>query len=130
MDLPEGPQLLDGRTALAYCRSRTSTSDFDRSRRQQKVLVALWQQAVTLEALTQAPQLWDAFSGLFETDLTKVEAIRLAHLIYGIQPHDVRSRRLDAATVLPWTTPQGAQVLLPQADPIRRVLLELLSLPE
>jgi hypothetical protein len=50
--------------------------------------------------------------------------------MYGIEPHDVRSGRIDAATVTPWTPPQGAQVLLPQAEPIRRVILELLSVAD
>jgi len=127
MDLPVGSQHMDGRTTLAYCRSRSTTSDFDRSRRQQKVLMALWKQAFTLETLAEAPHLWATFSDIFETDLTKAEAVRLAHLFYGVEPQNVRSQRLDAATVTAWTTPQGAQVLLPQTDAIHRVILELLS---
>lgn len=39
--LPKGLQHLDGETALKYARSRKSTSDFDRSKRQQQVLLAL-----------------------------------------------------------------------------------------
>lgn len=129
MDLAVGSQHMDGRTTLAYCRSRSATSDFDRSRRQQKVLMALWKQAFTLETLSQAPYLWATFSSVFETDLTKAEAVQLAHLVYGIEPHNVRSARLDAATVTPWTTPQGAQVLVPQTDAIRGVILELVAPP-
>ncbi len=39
--LGAGPQHLDGDTALKYARSRHSTSDFDRSSRQQQILGAL-----------------------------------------------------------------------------------------
>lgn len=39
--VPAGLQILDGRTALSYARSRHSGSDFDRSRRQQQVLRAI-----------------------------------------------------------------------------------------
>lgn len=39
--IPSGLQTMDGRTALIYARTRHSTSDFDRSRRQQIVLRAL-----------------------------------------------------------------------------------------
>lgn len=39
--LPKGMQHLDGATALKYVRSRKSSSDFDRSKRQQEVLLAL-----------------------------------------------------------------------------------------
>ncbi|NIN99014.1 MAG: LytR family transcriptional regulator, partial [Anaerolineae bacterium] len=78
MDLSAGPRHMDGHMALCYCRSRMTTSDYDRSRRQRQVLLALWQQAFTLEALTQAPQLWATLRDAFETDLTMAEAIRLA----------------------------------------------------
>jgi LCP family protein required for cell wall assembly len=130
MALPAGVQHMDGRTTLSYCRSRMTTSDFDRSRRQRQVLVALWEQAFTLETLTQAPQLWATFGDAFETDLTVAEAVQLAHLVHGIESSSVRSKSLDSATVKPWTTPQGEQVLLPQTDAIRQVLLDLLSLPD
>lgn len=39
--LPAGPNHLDGKNALYYARSRFSSNDFDRSRRQQEVLFAL-----------------------------------------------------------------------------------------
>jgi LCP family protein required for cell wall assembly len=39
--IPAGLQILDGRTALRYARSRHSGSDFDRSARQQQVLRAM-----------------------------------------------------------------------------------------
>jgi LCP family protein required for cell wall assembly len=130
MALPAGAQHLDGRTTLSYCRSRMTTSDFDRSRRQRQVLVALWEQAFTLETLAQAPQLWATFGDAFETDLTVAQAVQLAHLVYGIEPSSVHSKSLDSATVRPWTTPQGEQVLLPQTDAIRQLLLDLLSLPD
>ena len=129
MDLPAGPQHMDGRTALAYCRSRLSTSDFDRARRQQEVVMALWKQAFTVETLAQAPHLWATFRDVFETDLVRAEVVRLAHLVYGIESQHVRSARLDAATVRAWTTPRGAQVLLPQTETIRGVILALVSPP-
>ena len=39
--LPAGPNHLDGQSALYYARSRYTTSDFDRSRRQQQIMLAL-----------------------------------------------------------------------------------------
>ncbi len=39
--LPAGPNHLDGKNALYYARSRFSSNDFDRSRRQQEVIFAL-----------------------------------------------------------------------------------------
>jgi LCP family protein required for cell wall assembly len=127
MDLAVGPQHLDGRTALAYCRSRLSTSDFDRARRQRQVLLALWKQAFTVDTLAQAPQLWDTFGDSFETDLSLGQAVQLAQWVYGIDAANVRSTCLDATMITPWTTPQGAQVLLPRRENIQQAILDLLT---
>jgi LCP family protein required for cell wall assembly len=127
ISLPAGPQHMDGRTALGYCRSRVTTSDFDRSRRQQQVLVALWEQALTPERLAQGPQLWAKFKDAYETDLTMVEAVQLARLLHGIGPENVRSEGLDYAMVRSWTTAQGAQVLLPRSEAIRELVIDLAS---
>jgi LCP family protein required for cell wall assembly len=43
--LPKGPQHLNGATALKYARSRHTSSDFDRSARQQQILLALAEKA-------------------------------------------------------------------------------------
>lgn len=130
LTLPAGLLHMDGRLALSYCRSRKTTSDFDRSRRQQQVLLALWRQALNPETLTKAPRLWAELSDAFETDLGMGEAIRLAYVVYEIGPQNVRTEHLDYQAARPWTTPAGAQVLLPQTEVIRQVILDLALGPE
>lgn len=44
--MPAGDQKMDGETALTYARARYSTSDFDRSKRQQEVLIAIRNKAI------------------------------------------------------------------------------------
>lgn len=124
--LEKGLQHLDGQTALAYCRSRLTTSDFDRSRRQRQVLLALWQQAFTVEALSQAPELWAALGDSFETDLDVGQGLQLAQALMGLDAQHIRSASLSAAAEQ-WTTPDGAWVLLPKPDAIRQTILDLLS---
>jgi len=46
--LPKGDNHLDGTTALFYVRSRFSSSDFDRARRQQEILLAIKQKVFSL----------------------------------------------------------------------------------
>jgi LCP family protein required for cell wall assembly len=128
--LPTGPRHMDGLTALAYCRSRMTTSDFDRARRQQQVLMAILRQALTIETLVQAPKLWAQFKDSFDTDLGMLEAIQLAYIVHGIGLENARAKHLDASTVRSWTTPGGAQVLLPRTEAIHRTITELLSLEE
>ncbi len=52
--VPAGLQVLDGATALRYARSRHSSSDFDRSRRQQQVLRAILSEVQARGMLNQA----------------------------------------------------------------------------
>ncbi len=52
--VPAGLQVLDGATALRYARSRHSSSDFDRSRRQQQVLRAILTEVRARGLLSQA----------------------------------------------------------------------------
>ena len=118
---------MDGSTALSYCRSRMTSNDFDRSTRQQQVLFALWKKALTLEALTRAPQLWAEFSDAYDTDLSMTEAVQLARFVQGLDPESVETRSLDYKLARAWTTPKGAQVLLPLTEAIQRAILDLLS---
>ena len=57
LDIRPGCQLLDGRMALAYARSRRQDSDYGRMRRQQQVLVALARQVDPLELAPKVPRL-------------------------------------------------------------------------
>jgi LCP family protein required for cell wall assembly len=127
LTLPAGSQYMDGHTALNYCRSRMTTSDFDRSRRQQQVMMALWRKALTRETLVRAPKLWDKFKGTFDTDLTMVKTVRLAYVLQNIGQENVRIRHLDFTTATPWRTPSGSEVLVPQKDAIQGIILQLLS---
>jgi polyisoprenyl-teichoic acid--peptidoglycan teichoic acid transferase len=57
IDIREGCQLLDGRHALAYARSRHQDSDYGRMRRQQDVLVALRRQVDPVALAPRVPDL-------------------------------------------------------------------------
>jgi polyisoprenyl-teichoic acid--peptidoglycan teichoic acid transferase len=57
LDIRAGCQLLDGRLALAYARSRHQDSDYGRMRRQQAVLVALARQVDPIALLPKVPRL-------------------------------------------------------------------------
>jgi LCP family protein required for cell wall assembly len=125
--LPVGPRHMDGHMVLKYCRSRMTTDDFDRSRRQQQVLKALWQQAFTPRNLSRAPALWKALDGAFETDISLVNAVFLASMFQDIDPKNVQSKGLGFDTARPWTTPGGAKVLLPRTEAIQQIIVDLLS---
>jgi polyisoprenyl-teichoic acid--peptidoglycan teichoic acid transferase len=59
-----GQHHLDGKTALKYARSRETTSDFDRAARQQKILSAAKDKAMTLGILSNPVKIADLVSTL------------------------------------------------------------------
>ncbi len=129
LDLSPGIYHLDGKAALYYSRSRLSTSDYDRSRRQQKVLKGIWQQALRLDILPKIPQLWQALSDSFQTDLSLEQVLTLAYLGTQMEPQNIHGHFIDRTTVTGWVTPQGAQVLLPNYEKIRQVIDQFLAPP-
>jgi anionic cell wall polymer biosynthesis LytR-Cps2A-Psr (LCP) family protein len=121
---------MDGHMALNYARSRMTTSDFDRSRRQQEVIVALWAKALTFDTLVRIPRLWKELRAIVDTDLTMPEAVRLAYIVHGSGVESARTKRLGAGTTVGWVTPSGAQVLLPNKGSIQDAVRDLLSAPD
>lgn len=84
--LAAGMQHLDGEIALKYARSRHTSSDFDRSRRQQEVIVALRNKAQQASLLSKASFIKDTYYSLnehVETNLTTREMISLAEFAAG-----------------------------------------------
>lgn len=76
-----GLQELDGETALKYARSRHTTSDFDRARRQQEVINAIKDKALSLGFLLNPSKISNTFSAIsdnFKTNLSLNEILNLA----------------------------------------------------
>ncbi|MFH0838478.1 MAG: LCP family protein [Patescibacteria group bacterium] len=77
----KGLQEMDGETALKFVRSRKTTSDFDRALRQQLIIDAVQQKAMSKEILTSPGKLKDlyyAVEGNVNTDMGIRELIELA----------------------------------------------------
>jgi polyisoprenyl-teichoic acid--peptidoglycan teichoic acid transferase len=90
--IDQGLQHLDGETALKYARSRKTTSDFDRARRQQQLLFAMKEKALSLQILTNPGKikaLYDSVADSLDTNLTLTEIIELAKLSKDFNKDDV-----------------------------------------
>ncbi len=107
-----GVQHMDGATALKYARSRYSTSDFDRSRRQQKLLQAIWKKVQQRGLIPSLPMLWGTLKDNVQTDLGIAEMLTLGYIAARLQPQHIRTQLLAPPATRGWTTPDGAQVLL------------------
>ncbi len=122
-----GLQHMDGETALWYARSRKTTSTFDRERRQQQVLQAIWRKARSLDLLPQLPALWDQFQDMVVTDMDFGQIAMLAGVAFRLDEQNVRFRNIGYQQVTPWTTPYGGSVFLPNWEEIEPLLSEALG---
>ncbi|MGD9099011.1 MAG: LCP family protein, partial [Anaerolineae bacterium] len=113
---------LDGKTALKYARTRHGSNDFDRSRRQQQVILAVRDQVVKLDQLPRlianGPQILSALGDSMRTDLSFDQAVQLARILQDIPPDLYRGTVIDQNYTQPYVTDTGAQVLIPLRDKI------------
>jgi LCP family protein required for cell wall assembly len=89
--IPAGPQHMSGNEALIYARSRHRSSDFDRGRRQQRVLVSLRDQMSAQAILANLPSLVDALKGSIKTDIKTADLPKLLALADSVDTKNIRS---------------------------------------
>ncbi len=78
-----GEQILDGETALKFARSRKTTSDFDRSHRQQQIIFAIKEKALETEIIfsgEKITELLETFKENIETNITVKEILTLGSI--------------------------------------------------
>jgi LCP family protein required for cell wall assembly len=131
IDLTPGVYHLDGKTALWYARSRWNTNDYDRARRQQRVLRGMWAQIRQLGLLAKLPELWEDLTRTVDTDLSLENLVWLASVAGRLDADQaIKSRFIDGTVVTSWLTPEGAQVLLPDFNRIGPLIAEALAPPD
>lgn len=128
--LEAGMHQMDGDLALWYARSRLTTTDFDRGRRQQQLLQGILNQSVDLGLVAKAPELWSTFSDVVETDMDIGRILQLASMAPDVRNNGIQHLYL-AGKMQSWTVPEsGASVQLPiwegedmMEDTFRRLFL-------
>jgi LCP family protein required for cell wall assembly len=128
--LPVGFYHFNGEEALWYARSRTNSSDFDRGRRQQQVLRAIWRQTRTTGQLAGLPDLWGQATEIVQTNLVFEDMLTLVPIALNLNTSNIEHftfARLYHTT--PWTTPDGSNVQLPNYDAVRELLTDFYTPP-
>ena len=110
IDIPAGEQQMDGRTALIYARSRYSTSDFDRSRRQQEIIGAIQDKLTQSTTLLRVPAIFNAVRAAISTDIPVRQWPALGLILVR---SDINRAVIGLNDTQNFVTEQGAQVLLP-----------------
>lgn len=120
--LPKGKNTLDGNTALRYIRSRFSSSDFDRARRQQQVLRALKDKLLSLQIFSSPKRVLDLLNIVEKNvrfNLTKKELIALLNRArkQQWQKGEINSLVLSPSSApLEEKTKEERYLLVPEAD--------------
>lgn len=128
--LPVGYYQMSGAEALWYARSRGNSSDFDRGRRQQQVLRAIWRQARDSGQLERLPDLWNQGMQLVETNIPFEEAISLLPIALNLDPSRMEQFTLRRTyDTIPWQPPSGDFVQLPVYEHILELLTDLYQPP-
>lgn len=130
--LKPGLQTLDGELALAYARARhTDFGDFDRSRRQQQVILSVRRRLEKLGPglIPKAPAIYNDLASGIHTNMTFDEAMQLGMLALKIDHNNVQQKVIGPPDqVLLAKSPDGSQdILKPITEKIRLLRDELFA---
>ncbi|MEK7598703.1 MAG: LCP family protein [Patescibacteria group bacterium] len=121
--LPAGQQTLSGPQALCYVRSRFTTSDFDRNKRQQVVIELIKQKLLSAGTLSNFEKLngiADSLGDNVRSDMQPWEIKRIYELYTGMQNPQVFQRVLENSEegllYNPPMTEGSGYILLPIGD--------------
>lgn len=123
--LPAGDHHLSGDQALAFLRDRQGTDDFYRMGQGQIFVLELFEQLVRPASWLHLPQVLKAVSNSIDTNLPVWIWPRLAFAFLRAGADGIDNRVINRDYVIPSTTADGAQVLIPQWELITPVFEEI-----
>jgi LCP family protein required for cell wall assembly len=129
--LPVGRHRLSPYMTLWYVRSRKTTSDLDRGRRQMDVLRAMWQQMRSEGTLAQIDALWPYVSAIVDTDMTLTDVLDLVPLATSLDlSHVARyGGEIGVQYERVFTPDNGREVLIPLRKQLIPMLTDFLTPP-
>jgi polyisoprenyl-teichoic acid--peptidoglycan teichoic acid transferase len=132
--LPVGYYTLDGFDALWYARTRENSLEFDRGRRQMKLLRGIWRAALENGQLAQLPDLWSQLTAIVETNVPFDVMLGLLPTALELDFNDIEQFYLIYSYhTTPWSPPSGPfagqAVQLPNYEPMRQLLTDFYTPP-
>ena len=126
-----GRQLMDGETALWYVRSRYTSSDFERNRRQQEVMLGIFFRMISLNGLQRAPELYNLFKNNISTNAGFSELSPFLGLAADLAADSsiLQMYNISRSHATGFTTSTGAAVLLPDYNAISALMKQALNAP-
>ena len=128
--VPAGLVHMDGETALWYVRSRYTSSDFERTRRQQEVVRAMFNRVISLDAIKHAPDLYNSYRHSVTTNMGLLDITSMLPLAAKLAGnYQISNFYISRKEVNSWVTPAGAQVLLPNREAVLEIMRQVISPP-
>jgi LCP family protein required for cell wall assembly len=113
-----GTQNMDGETALKYARSRETTSDFDRAKRQQQIIFAIKEKALSLGILSNPVRMTEIMQSLgnhVKTSFNSNELSDLFSTVKDLSKTEVTNKVIDnSANGLLVSSDEGFYHLVPK----------------
>lgn len=132
--LPVGYYHFSGAEALWYARTRGNSDDFDRGRRQQQLLRALYRAGLDSGQLANIPTLWSELTEVVETDIPLDVVLGLLPLALELDTSRIRTfGMIRTYHTTPWQPPEGSFagqfVQLPNPEPIAELFFDFYQPP-
>jgi LCP family protein required for cell wall assembly len=118
---------LPGDLALSYVRNRDSLpgNDFDRSKNQQAVIMAVKNRILSLKELPslllKAPSIYQDIQGGVNTNLSFDQALALGQMALQIDPNKIIRASIGPDQLVQGVSPGGLDIYMPIPDKIRTV---------
>jgi LCP family protein required for cell wall assembly len=126
LDIPAGPQHMNGERALQYARTRHGTGDFNRMARQQEVIKAALDKVLKLDIpLSRVPELIELAGDSLQTDLVLSEILALIPIVKNLAPEDIQAAVIDGSMTISTVTPAGWWVEVPDWTKIHPLVDQL-----
>ena len=122
-----------GELALAYVRARkTEGGDFDRSQRQQQVIMAIRNRILSADLLPllikNSPAIYETMSSGISTNLTLMQLIRIAWIAQQIEDENLRQGMIGGDQTEFGYSYDGQDILRPDPDAIRKLRDEIFTI--
>lgn len=126
--LKKGYQHLDGSKALQYVRFRhDATSDFSRTERQRKFMIAVAQKMQNTTNILKLPKIISAVDPYIETNLSVRNMLKLGTLGYQIKDSGMASQQLPPTDLLSEERIGGAQMITADPDSVQQFIQDFLE---
>lgn len=121
--IPAGNVHMDADDVLWYVRTRKTTNDIARNRRQQEVLQAIFEKLVSMDALRRAPEFYNLYKDSVQSDIGLVDALKWLPFAAKIaESRNFHQYALTYNHVYDYITPGGAMVLVPNQEQMMKVI--------